>query len=49
MPDAARRMAREMPDARVVELEGTSHFLPMEKPDEIARLVVEFAAGGVET
>jgi pimeloyl-ACP methyl ester carboxylesterase len=45
MPDAARRMAREMPDARVVELEGTSHFLPMEKPDEIARLVIDFAAG----
>ncbi len=44
MPDAARRMGREMPDARVVELEGTSHFLPMEKPDEVARLVIDFAA-----
>lgn len=42
---AARRMAREMPEARVVELEGTSHFLPMENPDEIARLVIDFAAG----
>ena len=49
MPEAARRMAREMPDARVVELEGTSHFLPMEKPDEIARLVIDFAAGRGDT
>jgi len=49
MPDAARRMAREMPDARVVELEGTSHFLPMEAPDEVARLVIDFAAGRVDT
>lgn len=46
-PGAARRMAREMPDARVVELEGTSHFLPMEKPEEIVRLVIDFAAGGL--
>jgi len=44
-PAAARRMAREMPNTRVVELAGTSHFLPMEKPDEVARLVIEFAAG----
>lgn len=48
-PGAARRMGREMPDARVVELEGTSHFLPMEKPDEIARLVIDFAAGRVDS
>jgi pimeloyl-ACP methyl ester carboxylesterase len=45
MPGAARRMGREMPDSRVVELQGTSDFLPMEKPDEIARLVIDFAAG----
>ena len=45
MRDAAHRMAREMPDGRFVELAGTSHFLPMEKPDEVARLVIDFAGG----
>ena len=38
-------MKREMPNAQVVELEETSHFLPMEKPDEVARLIADFAAG----
>ena len=42
---AAARMKREMPNAQVVELEETSHFLPMEKPDEVARLIADFAAG----
>jgi len=42
LPGAAARMGRVMPDARIVELEGTSHFLPMEQPDQVARLVVEF-------
>lgn len=37
-------MERELPNARAVDLAGTSHFLPMEKPDEIARLIIEFAA-----
>ena len=46
LPAAAGRMGREMPDARVVELAGTSHFLPMENPDEVASLVFEFAGGG---
>jgi pimeloyl-ACP methyl ester carboxylesterase len=40
---AAGRMMREMPDARCVEIEGTSHFLPMEKPDEVAKLILDFA------
>jgi pimeloyl-ACP methyl ester carboxylesterase len=44
LPAAARRLARELPDARVVDLERTSHFLPMERPDEVARLIVDFAA-----
>jgi pimeloyl-ACP methyl ester carboxylesterase len=42
-PGAAARMAREMPRARAVELPGTSHFLPMERPEGVARLVVDFA------
>lgn len=45
LPGAARRMAREMPDARVVELSGASHFLPMERPGEVARLIADFAGG----
>jgi pimeloyl-ACP methyl ester carboxylesterase len=44
LPGAAGRMAREMPDARLVELAGTSHFLPMERPAEVAALVRGFAA-----
>jgi pimeloyl-ACP methyl ester carboxylesterase len=45
LPAAARRLERELPDAQVVDLEGTSHFLPMERPDEVARLIIEFASG----
>ena len=46
LPGAAARMAREMPRATAVELPGTSHFLPMERPAEVARLIVEFAGSG---
>lgn len=46
LQSTARRMERVIPDARLVELEGTSHFLPMEKPDEVAQLIEDFAAGG---
>lgn len=45
LPGAAARMERELPNAQVVELEETSHFLPMEKPDEVAGLIADFAAG----
>lgn len=44
LPAAAARMAREMPAVRVVELGGTSHFLPMEKPEEVARLIADAVA-----
>lgn len=44
LPAAARRLARELPDARVIDLKGTSHFLPMERPEEVARLIIDFAA-----
>lgn len=40
---AARRMEREMPNAQIAELAGASHFLPMERPNEVARLVIGFA------
>lgn len=46
LPGAAARMGREIPDARVVDLEGASHFLPMERPGEVARLIVGFARDG---
>lgn len=44
VPAAAKRLERELPNARAVDLVGTSHFLPMEKPDEVARLIIDFAA-----
>jgi pimeloyl-ACP methyl ester carboxylesterase len=43
LPPAARLMAREMPQAELVVLGRTSHFLPMERPDDVARLIVDFA------
>jgi pimeloyl-ACP methyl ester carboxylesterase len=33
-----------LPNARSVVVPGTSHFLPQEQPDEVARLVEEFLA-----
>lgn len=40
---AADRMRRELPTAKVVELAGTSHFIPMEKPLEVASLITGWA------
>jgi pimeloyl-ACP methyl ester carboxylesterase len=41
--DAARaRVEREIPTARTVVVAGTSHFLPMEKPAELARVIGDF-------
>jgi pimeloyl-ACP methyl ester carboxylesterase len=40
---AADRMRRTVPNARVVELEGCSHFVPMEQPLEVAKLIVDWA------
>jgi pimeloyl-ACP methyl ester carboxylesterase len=37
---AARRLEREVPGARVEVVPGTSHFLPFERPDEVARRIV---------
>ncbi|HEY2772868.1 MAG TPA: alpha/beta hydrolase [Candidatus Binatia bacterium] len=36
----ARRAAEVAPRARLVTVPGTTHFIPMEKPDEVARLIV---------
>jgi pimeloyl-ACP methyl ester carboxylesterase len=31
-----------LPNARTVVVPGTTHFLPQERPDEVARLMEEF-------
>jgi pimeloyl-ACP methyl ester carboxylesterase len=33
---------RALPDAHTEVVENTSHFLPQERPDEVARLMLEF-------
>ena len=46
VPDGvADRYAEALPDAELVRLPGTGHGLIVERPDEVARLVVEHAAG----
>jgi pimeloyl-ACP methyl ester carboxylesterase len=41
---ASRRGRRELAAARSVEVPGSSHFLPFERPAEVAREIVRFAA-----
>lgn len=40
---AARRLRRELPQARVEWLEGHGHFVPMEAPDEVADRILRAA------
>jgi 3-oxoadipate enol-lactonase len=40
----ARRLAAALPDARLVELEGSGHVTYAERPDDFARAVAAFAA-----
>ena len=41
--DAARaRVEREVPGSRTVVVADSSHFLPMERPSELARVIEEF-------
>jgi pimeloyl-ACP methyl ester carboxylesterase len=41
--DAARlRVEREVPGSRTMVISDSSHFVPMERPRELARVVVEF-------
>jgi pimeloyl-ACP methyl ester carboxylesterase len=39
----AETYAAEIPDARLEVVDGAAHWLPFEQPDELARLVREFA------
>jgi len=39
---AAERFVRELPDAREVVIDGCAHLPTMERPDEVARLILEF-------
>jgi pimeloyl-ACP methyl ester carboxylesterase len=39
---AARRIGRELPSATVVEMASCSHFVPMERPRELAALIIDW-------
>jgi pimeloyl-ACP methyl ester carboxylesterase len=41
---AAERFVRELPDAREAVVDGCAHLPTMERPDEVARLILEFLA-----
>ena len=40
--DIAERMATEIPDARLIEVEGSGHSIPLDRPDEFAEAVRTF-------
>ena len=44
-PIAVRALRRRLPNAVVREVTGAGHLVPLEKPDETARLIREFLAG----
>jgi pimeloyl-ACP methyl ester carboxylesterase len=39
---AAERFQRKLPSARLVAMADTSHFVPMERPEETAASIFEF-------
>jgi 3-oxoadipate enol-lactonase len=39
---AAERFVRELPDAREVVVDGSAHLPTLERPDEVARVILEF-------
>jgi pimeloyl-ACP methyl ester carboxylesterase len=39
---AAEQFVRELPDAREAVVDGCAHLPTMERPDEVARLILEF-------
>lgn len=42
LPEAAGRVRRSLPGARVVELAGCSHFVPMERPQKVSSVITEW-------
>jgi pimeloyl-ACP methyl ester carboxylesterase len=42
LPFIAQAIADQMPDARVVTIEGAGHFCPMEKPDAVLAEITRF-------
>jgi len=44
LPNAARRFQSKLPHARISCFQGTSHFVPMEKPGETALAIRSFIA-----
>jgi pimeloyl-ACP methyl ester carboxylesterase len=42
---SAERMAREIPDCRVVEVEGAGHSVPLDRPEGFLKAVGSFLAG----
>ncbi len=38
----ADKIAAELPNGRVITMPGVGHFLPMEQPEKVARLAIEF-------
>ena len=44
MTSSQSRMQRALPDSQLAVVPGTSHALPMEKPDLANRLVLDFLA-----
>jgi pimeloyl-ACP methyl ester carboxylesterase len=45
-PASARKLATQIPGARLVVLERTSHLLLQERPSELAELIVKAASAG---
>jgi pimeloyl-ACP methyl ester carboxylesterase len=44
-PSAARKFGRKVPHAVLKRYENTSHFVPMERPDETAEAILRFLEG----
>ncbi len=49
LPGAAARFQRILPDAKLWTVPGTGHFLPMEKPGDCARLILQFIRSHFKT
>ncbi len=42
LADAARRVEQELPGSTVSVMPGSTHFVPMERPEPLGRLVLDF-------